>query len=146
MAYQKVNGKRIYFDLRTKKAGDVLFEDGVFADIVKRPETAKFPGNDYHFRLPNRDIAVINGTGTTKAIFEGTTGVKAVVKIGDKVRVTYLGKEALTSGKYKGTMTHMFDVEIDTPEGVEKYNVSDDVPADDDILAAATEATPGLSI
>lgn len=126
MAYKKITGKRIYYKLKETNPGTVLFEDGIFESVEPVPEGSKFDGNNYLFRLPNDEIAVLNGSGTIIRVFgdrDETTGKLSggKVTVGQKVRVTYLGKNKLTTGERKGMDFHDFDVEVDgnDPDSVE---------------------------
>ena len=57
----------------------------------------------FKYRLDNGNLCIINPSGNLSFQMKN-------VKIGDYVRVSYLGQEPLTRGSFKGTLCHQFEV------------------------------------
>lgn len=135
MTYQKVNGEKKFFKLNEIKPGTVLFEGGVFDKIEPPNEGAQYPTNNYRFRMPDDSFCILNGSGELKRVFE----TKKEVTLGQKCRVTYLGKKLLVTGKRKGTKMHDYLIEV---EGGSSITTS----PDSDSEMPHVEIEEGLSI
>lgn len=66
---------------------------------------------DYKIRLQNGDLAIVNVAGNLK--YRMDQAIEKGLQVGDIVQISYLGKTPMTSGKYKGTPAHSFDVAIE---------------------------------
>ena len=93
--------------IRPKKLSDegfegVLFEGTYLESIPNKYDENK---NDFKFEKEGGDVVIINGAGNLGYRMKE-------VSPGDYCQVTYEGKKEITSGKYKGTPSHSFDVLI----------------------------------
>lgn len=61
--------------------------------------------NDFKVRADNGDLVILNSTGSLASQM-------ARVEAGSYVRISYLGKKAMTKGKMAGKEAHSFIVEV----------------------------------
>lgn len=81
--------------------GDVIAV-GLFEGISKNEMTKK---NDYRIRSSNGDLIIVNGGGNLGYQMEP-------VSVGQLVKITYKGAEAMSKGPYKGKLANNYSVEV----------------------------------
>lgn len=107
MAYEDIGGQKVYVKFKDCKIDQVLVE-GTFMTEVQ----GKY-GIQFEFNQEDGKVIVLNGSGQLKHKMQW-------IRPGDKVRVSYMGEELLTSGPMKGKMAHQLRVQKDTSEEVDE--------------------------
>lgn len=110
MAFKKISTKKKYLGGYQDtggnpryKAGDILVEG-----VYKGEGHNKFNPDKPNFEFETGDeITVLNSAGHLAYLMDNN------VDPGDYCRVTYAGKEELTSGTFKGKECHQFELEVD---------------------------------
>lgn len=97
MAYREIGGAKTYHKFNETKPGTVLVE-GIF----RREFKGKF-GTQYEYENDNGEIVVLSASGQLRYKMD-------FIREGDKVKITYVGKEILQNGTYKGRPAHQFTV------------------------------------
>lgn len=69
------------------------------------------PQTIIEIRAANGDLLRVNSAGNLGYRME--QAISKGLKVGMPIQITYLGKSKMSSGAYKGTMAHSFDVLID---------------------------------
>ena len=105
MSYQSVTSTK-RFDYKKLKKGEVLVE-GRYLGTTKN---MKYDNNDFLFK-PNDGGMTVHLWGSGHLAW----GLSSV-NVGQDVRVTYMGTEKLTEGKFKGKDSHQFDVAVKVEE------------------------------
>ncbi len=132
MPYEEIGGKKEYPKFKECKIDEVIAEGTFFAEIA-----GKY-GPQFEFHTEDGRVIVLNGSGQLKHKMQW-------IRPGDKVRITYLGEELLTTGPMKGKMAHQFRVQKDTSEEIEEATKEfgqeedtglDEFESDDDDLAS----------
>jgi len=106
MAYEDIGGKKTYIKFKECKVDQILVE-GTFAAEVQ----GKY-GVQFEFNCDDGRVVVLNGSGQLKHKMQW-------IREGDKVRVTYMGEELLTTGPMSGKYAHQTRVQKDTSEEVD---------------------------
>lgn len=101
MAFQEVAGAKSFVKANGMNPGDVMVT-GWF--VGERP--SKFGGKDFEFETEDGKHIVVNKSGQLVYAMQ-------FVEKGDFVRVTYVGKNILDKGTFKGREAHQFKVEKD---------------------------------
>lgn len=99
--YQKVGGPKKFVKPKDCTKGEVIVEGKYIGRSYN-----KYGKENFDFKPEEGPIVSINHAGHLNYMIEN------YVVIGDSVRVTYAGKEALESGDYKGVESHQFEVEV----------------------------------
>ena len=109
MAFEDVieNSSTKFVNFKLLEAGTVFAEGHL--DAIVPNENSPFPGSENCF---------IKGEDGKSVGFGLTGSLRSLLKFGNVtegcyVRMTYLGKEKLKKGQYKGSMAHAFKVEED---------------------------------
>lgn len=66
---------------------------------------------DYKIRASNGDLIIVNAAGNLS--YRMGQAIEQGLVLGTPIQVSYLGKTPMTSGPYKGTPAHSFDVFIE---------------------------------
>jgi len=97
MAFREIGGQKTYHKFNETKPGTVLVE-GIF----RREFQGRF-GTQYEYEQESGEIVVLSASGQLRYKME-------FIREGDRVKITYKGKEVLESGTYKGSTAHQFEV------------------------------------
>lgn len=129
MTFKRVSGARKYFKYAECAPGQKLIENGVYLG----PEDGKF-GIQHLFRGTDGVTTVLNSAGHLNWL------LKAHVTAGQRVNVTYVGKDTLPGGKFEGKEAHGFELDVDDDPAtvVTAKGVAD--------ALAAESATPDISL
>lgn len=127
MAFESVSTPKVYPRYAETKAGTVIAE-GLF----DKEGLDKFGGPSWHVKSKDKHF-VLNSSGHLNY------QMRENVSVGDFIRVTYLGTEVMSGGRFAGKESHQFMIERDperslTPSAVE--------PSEDKIAAPVESEKP----
>ena len=81
----------------------------------RQDEQTKFgPKSNVKVRAANGDLLIVNDTGNLD--YRMSQAVAQGLSIGDAIQISYLGKTPMKRGPYAGTMSHSFDVAIESAD------------------------------
>ena len=103
MAFEDVSQPNKYFDFKKTKPNTVLF-DGYYVGQVPNQ---KYGGVQHVWKLKDGSRAVV-GAGRLDYLYDDGRW-----REGDYCRVTFLGQQTLSEGKFKGKPFNDFKVEVD---------------------------------
>ena len=121
MAFREIGGQKTYHKFNETKPGTVLVE-GIF----RREFQGRF-GIQYEYEQDSGEIVVLSASGQLRYKMD-------FIREGDRVKITYKGKEVLESGTYKGSTAHQFEVLRDDDFNESSLSPKDSHDAEEDDL------------
>jgi hypothetical protein len=115
MAFESVSTPKVYPRYAETEAGTVIAE-GLF----NKEGQDKYGGPSWHIKSKDKHF-VLNSSGHLNY------QMRENVSVGDFIRVTYLGTEVMSSGRFAGEESHQFMIERDPDRSITPPNAEPSV-------------------
>lgn len=87
--------------------------EGIFDGIVTE-DTKYGPKNNVRVKDSEGNLLIVNQAGNLD--YRMNQALQQGLKVGQPIQISYLGKTKMTKGPFAGTMSHSFDVAIESAE------------------------------